>query len=145
MILERGHKKQDCGKCYQCCATPFLMTCSDLEAEIIFRYIRENNLPLNLHFEVLEDEEKDKRLPFDFWVCPLYDPVKVRCLVYEVRPFSCRVVGPFRSAPELLPACSYKNPFIYETPLDIPGWDKYSAILRQYDFKRGYIFPDDVL
>ncbi|MFH0801625.1 MAG: YkgJ family cysteine cluster protein [bacterium] len=145
LLLDAGFKKEECGDCRRCCVTPFLMTCSDLEAEIVFRWLDENHLEKNLHFEVLADEESDKRAPYDSWTCPLLDRRSGKCRVYHVRPYPCRIVGPMMADPSLLTGCKYKKPFVYKTPLEIVGWENYASILRKYDFKRGYFFPDGVL
>ena len=144
MLLKAGLPKEECRGCCRCCVTPSLMTCSDLEAEIVFRFLDENHLNKNLHFEALADEESDKRALYDSWDCPLLDRPSGKCRVYPVRPYPCRIVGPMMPDPSLLPGCKYKNPVVYMTPLEIVGWENYASILRKYDFKRGYFFPDGV-
>jgi len=136
-------EKADCGDCRQCCESPpFLMTTSDLEFLIIKRYMEENRLHHRVHFIPLTGDTLDKRESYLFWQCPFYSRLN-HCEIYPVRPFACRIVGPLVQEP--IKHCVYKNPRIYSIPPEIPLWDSYAAILRQYDFRRGYIFPDQVI
>ncbi|MHC9543602.1 MAG: YkgJ family cysteine cluster protein [Vulcanimicrobiota bacterium] len=136
-------EEADCGDCGHCCESPpFLMTTSDLEFLIIKLYVEENHLPHRVHFLPLTGESLDRRESYLYWQCPFYSRLK-GCSVYPVRPFACRVLGPLAQEP--IEHCAYKKSSIYSIPPEIPLWGSYAAILRQYDFKRGYIFPDQAI
>ncbi len=138
-------EEADCGDCGRCCESPpFLMTTSDLEFLIIRRYIEENHLPYRVHFIPLTGDSLDKRESYINWQCPFYTRRK-GCDIYPVRPFACRIFGPLAQEPITFEYCAYKDPRVYSIPPEIPLWGSYAAILRQYDFKRGYIFPDQVI
>ena len=137
-------ERADCGECGRCCQSPpFLMTTSDLEYQLVMSYIREHALPFSLQFIPCSPDHGDKREGYLSWTCPLYTS-KGGCAVYPVRPFACRIFGPLAQEPITFPYCVFKNPRIYHIPPEIPLWDRYAAILRQYDFKRGYLFPRQV-
>lgn len=138
-------EEADCGDCGQCCGSPpFLMTTSDLEFLMIRRYVEENHLPQRVHFIPLSDEDPDRRESYLSWQCPFYSRLK-GCTVYPVRPFACRILGPLSQDPVITEGCAFKRPKVYSIPPEIPLWGGYASILRQYDFKRGYIFPDQVI
>ena len=138
-------EEADCGECGKCCqGPPFLMTTSDLEYRLIQNYIRENRLPFRIHFKAITADQLDRREGYLAWTCPLYTKSK-GCEVYPVRPFACRILGPLSHDPGLVEYCAFKNPRLYTIPPEIPLWSRYAGILRQYDFKRGYFFPDQVL
>jgi Fe-S-cluster containining protein len=138
-------EEADCGQCGRCCESPpFLMTCSDLEFSRLERFIEQEGMEYRLHFIPLQGDEPDRRTVWARWRCPLYAAGK-GCVVYPVRPLSCRVFGPLAQGPIEFDFCVFKNPRIYETPLEIPLWENYARILRKYPFRRGYIFPDQTL
>ena len=144
-VKEMNLEEADCGDCGRCCESPpFLMTTSDLEFHHIQHYIKEQGLHYRVHFRVSTEEEPDRREAYLSWTCPFYTRHK-GCAIYPVRPFACRIFGPLAQEPISFDGCSFKNPLIYSIPPEIPLWDGYAKILRQYDFKRGYIFPDQVI
>lgn len=144
-ITKRELEQADCGDCGRCCQSPpFLMSTSDLEYSLMQQYIREHNLPYRIHFIPLTADHVDRREGYTSWTCPLYTR-KGGCAVYPVRPFACRIFGPLAQEPITFDFCVFTKPQIYSIPPEIPLWDRYAAILRQYDFKRGYIFPDQAL
>lgn len=144
-IKRLGLEQADCGDCGRCCTSPpFLMTTSDLEFLLIQRYIKEKGLFHRVHFIPLTPEHMDKRESYLSWTCPFYTRA-TGCEIYPVRPFACRIFGPLAQEPITFNPCVFKNPKIYQIPPEIPMWDRYAAVLRQYDFKRGYIFPDQVI
>lgn len=135
-------EEADCGGCGRCCESPpFLMTCSDLEFAYIQRYLAGQGIESRLHFVPVTGDDPDQRTAYARWRCPLY-VTGTGCAVYPVRPLSCRVFGPLSQDAIEFDFCAFKNPKIYETPLEIPLWESYAKILRKYPFKRGYIFPD---
>jgi Fe-S-cluster containining protein len=144
-VREMNLEEADCGDCGRCCESPpFLMTTSDLEYHHIQQFIKESGLPYRVHFRVITDEEPDRREAYLNWTCPFYTRYR-GCTIYPVRPFACRIFGPLAQEPIDFEGCAFKNPQIYSIPPEIPLWDRYAGILRQYDFKRGYIFPDQTL
>ncbi len=144
-IKKLGLEEADCGDCGRCCQSPpFLMTTSDLEYRYIQKYISEEKLYYRVHFRVVTDEHPDLREAYAQWTCPFYTRRK-GCAIYPVRPFACRIFGPLAQEPVTFNYCVFKKPKIYSIPPEIPLWSGYAAVLRQYDFKRGYIFPDQVL
>lgn len=148
-IKELKLEQKDCGACRACCCyPPILMTTSNLEYEYLACYLSSINYPVDFHFEIIDENNPDKRNNFTSWICPLYKQnvgcalhhTVQGCAGYPARPFACRIFGSLAQKGEGIPECVFKNPLIYETPLDIPLWDEYASILRDYGFKKGYIY-----
>lgn len=137
-------EQKNCGACRGCCSYPFLMTTSNLEYEYLAHYLNSINYPIDFHFEIIDENNPDKRNNSHSWVCPLYKQ-NAGCAGYPARPFACKVLGTLsRGNTDIIDICVYKNPFIYKTPLDIPLWDEYASILRDYGFVKDYIFVDRI-
>ncbi|MDQ7822591.1 MAG: YkgJ family cysteine cluster protein [Candidatus Eremiobacteraeota bacterium] len=144
-VKSLGLEEADCGDCGRCCTSPpFLMTTSDLEYALVQQYLHEQRLPYRVHFRPLAGDALDERESFLNWTCPFYTRSS-GCAVYPVRPFACRIFGPLSQEPETFEGCAFTKPRVYSIPPEIPLWGRYASILRQYDFRRGYIFPDQVL
>ncbi|MCD4784367.1 MAG: YkgJ family cysteine cluster protein [Candidatus Eremiobacteraeota bacterium] len=137
----------ECWQCGSCCFSHCLrMTMSNLEFELIRNYMEEKNIPKRVHFEPMDDRHLDKREGFSFWPCPMLK--NEGCIIHPVRPLACRLFGYYRSNenPEVGErSCAFTDPIFFEIPPDLPFWEEYASILRETDFKMGYIFPDSLL
>ncbi|MFP4498584.1 MAG: YkgJ family cysteine cluster protein, partial [Vulcanimicrobiota bacterium] len=131
----------NCGECNKCCKYPyFYMSLFTPEFNLIRDYLKENQVPIEVEFEVLR--LNDKRIFYKDWICPLYDFKNRQCGVYEVRPFSCRVYGPYSTLKGRIEGCVFENPIIYDYTDDLPFWKDYAQALNHFEeLERGYIVP----
>lgn len=136
-----------CGTCSKCCQYPyFYMTLHLPEFQLIRDYIDDQKIAKRVHFEVYDEDHPDKRVYFKDWICPLYSWAERKCLVYPVRPLSCRVYGPYARANNPIENCVWKDPVIYDSVKELPFWEEYEKILLDYpECMGGYIFPDSTL
>lgn len=136
-----------CGECYKCCRYPyFYMTLHEPESFLIEEYLRQNNIPIRVHFEPMTTARLDKRVYYKNWVCPFYRGSVGGCIIYPVRPFSCRIYGTYRGQWGKIEGCVYEDPVVFDSVEDLPVWEEYMKMLRNFDTARhGYIFPDSML
>jgi len=137
----------DCGKCSKCCRYPyFYLILYKAEFDLIQRYIEENKILIRIRFDEIISRKLDKRVYYRNWVCPLYDYGTHTCSIYPVRPFSCRIYGPYSTEAGQIEGCVYENPVIYEYTDDLPFWNDYCKAIGRYpDIRKGYILPDSML
>jgi Fe-S-cluster containining protein len=141
--------KRSCGSCGKCCESPVFMTLSDLEFEYAMRAARAQHLPIEVHFENIEDTHvkgrNDKRVGFDYWACPFYSKSQ-GCRIYEHSPLACRVFGPWSQEPIPWKFCVYVDSVrVYKSPSELPLWERFITLLRDSGAQRGYIYPDQTL
>lgn len=132
-----------CNHCGLCCHDPCRNVVHRLEYELIDAYTSENYGENPVDFEVLNDESMDKRDLFGAWRCPYYND-EYRCLIYEVRPFACRVFGHFPVQPIPFEECSFKDDPVFDSPEELPFAQEYTEfknMLKDYSPDFGYFFP----
>lgn len=137
----------DCGDCNKCCRYPyFYMSLFRPEFDMIHEYIRENNIPIRVQFETADSPKFEKRVYFKDWVCPMYRRDMGGCAIYPVRPFSCRVFGPYTREEDEIDTCHYKERQFFDSLNELPFWERYVEAMEQFDdLSRGYIFPESAL
>ncbi len=139
--------EKNCGFCSKCCRYPyFYMILFTPEFELLQSYIEEKRLPVRVRFDQLVSRKLDRRVYFKNWICPLYNFADRGCSVYPVRPFSCRVFGPYSTDDSRIEGCVFDNQILYKYTDDLPFWNDYVNAVRSFtDPVRGYILPDSML
>lgn len=95
MNLNNYCKKGQCSRCGSCCTEMLPLT--EDEVKLIRAYVKENNTEIVSPFIYNSEGE----LRTFSTLCPFYEPIKQKCLVYQVRPGICRTFKCDRN-PELL-------------------------------------------
>lgn len=138
---------KDCGTCSKCCRYPyFYMILFTPEFDLVQAYIEETKTPVRVRFDKLISRKLDRRVYFKDWICPLYDFGNRGCSVYPVRPFSCRVFGPYSTKDGRIDGCVFEDQNLYKYTDDLPFWNDYISAVRSFPTpERGYILPDSML
>lgn len=136
-----------CGKCIKCCTAAARQKVSRLELDYIDFYIKDNNLPLHLiddyeKFLIQRLELKDKSALNI--MCPFYSHEKSNCIIYTVRPYSCRIYGNYSISAEDLPLdCFYRKHVKLYTEKNltkvIPYCEDYGSIASCYKIYNKYL------
>lgn len=138
---------KDCGSCNKCCCYPYYyMILFTPEFDLLQAYIEEKRIPVRVRFDKLISRELDRRVYFRDWICPLYNFADRGCSVYPVRPFSCRVFGPYSTKDGRIDGCVFDDQILYKYTDDLPFWNDYVKAVRSFpDPVRGYVLPDSML
>lgn len=129
-----------CSHCPAVCCN-FSLYLSRYEFECIQDYIKENKIGIPLEFISEKDFGKNLRTQIEGWICPLYQKDK-GCIVYSVRPWSCRLFPHYVPDHTKLPLhCVYKSPITYSDPEVVPLWEDYIKVMRANPTPLGYFLP----
>lgn len=102
-----------CKDCYICCTAAARQKITDIERDYIENFIKDRGFSLEI-MERYEEFLESRLLAYNNSelnnVCPFYDLKGRECIIYPVRPYSCRIYGNYSCSINDLPVnCSYRN------------------------------------
>jgi len=113
LLPSGGESEKFCGNCCKCCTAAASQTVSKLEKDYIREFLRLNEFSMTFmeeyeRFLFARAEVHDTSALSIF--CPFYDTDEHLCVIYDIRPYSCRIYGNYSQSVDDLPKdCSYRN------------------------------------
>ena len=135
-----------CMDCYKCCTAAARQKVSSVELDYIKDYLRAKDMSLSLMKDYNDFlRARLKSDSSDAWqiICPFYNVKEKRCIIYPVRPYSCRIYGNYSGAVEDLPGnCPYRKKVNLYTEKNmfkvIPCSVSYGSIAAAYNTYKKY-------